>query len=125
MSVQRIKAADQIVADRGRVALRYGPLIYNIESVDQNVDSILRADAPLTTEWRPDLLGGVMVIKGAFADGQPLLAIPNCAASTAADVRSCGSRTNRIVAGGHLRYPPNCHEELWPTAPFSGRLCQT
>ena len=79
MTVQRIKASDHIAADRGRVALRYGPLIYNIESADQNVESILRADAPLTTEWRPDLLGGVMVIKGAFADGQPLLAIPNYA----------------------------------------------
>ena len=79
MTVQRIKASDHIAADRGRVALRYGPLIYNIESVDQNVDSILRPDAPLSTEWRPDLLGGVMVIKGAFADGQPLLAIPNYA----------------------------------------------
>ena len=79
MTVQRIKASDHIAADRGRVALRYGPLIYNIESADQNVESILRADAPLTTEWRPDLLGGVMVIKGAFADGQPLFAIPNYA----------------------------------------------
>jgi hypothetical protein len=33
----------------------------------------------LTTEWKPDLLGGVMVIKGAFSDGTPLMAIPNFA----------------------------------------------
>jgi hypothetical protein len=73
---QRIKADERVVADRGRVALRYGPLIYCIESVDQNVDSVLPPDAPLTTEWRPDLLDGVMVIRSKFADGKPMLAIP-------------------------------------------------
>ena len=79
MNVQRVKAIEQVTAARGRVALRYGPLIYNIESVDQNVESVLDSTVPLTTEWRPDLLGGVMVIKGTFADGKPMLAIPNYA----------------------------------------------
>ncbi len=73
---QRVKADERVVADRGRVALRRGPLIYCIESADQNVDQVLRPDAPLTTEWRPDLLGGVVVIRGQFVGGQPLLAIP-------------------------------------------------
>jgi DUF1680 family protein len=73
---QRIKADERVSADRGRVALRYGPLIYCIESVDQNVDSVLPPDAPLTTEWRPDLLDGVMAIRGQFADGKPMTAIP-------------------------------------------------
>ncbi len=79
LAVQRVKADERIAATRGKVALRYGPLVYNIESKDQNIDSILDAAAPLTTEWKPELLGGVMVIKGAFADGKPLLAIPNYA----------------------------------------------
>jgi hypothetical protein len=61
------------------VALRYGPLIYNLESVDQSLDSVLSPTAPLSTEWKPDLLGGVVVIKGEFADGKPMLAIPNYA----------------------------------------------
>ena len=65
-----------VAADRGRVPLRYGPLIYCIESMDQNVDSVLSPDAPLATEWRRDLFGGVMVIRGKFADGKPMLAIP-------------------------------------------------
>ena len=64
---------------RGRVALRYGPLVYNIEKVDQDIDKALAPAAPLTTEWKADLLGGVMVIKGTFADGTPLTAIPNYA----------------------------------------------
>ena len=79
MAVQRVKANDQVAATKGRVALRYGPLIYNLESVDQNVDAILDPEAPLSTEWRPDLLGGVRVIRGQFADGKPLLAVPNYA----------------------------------------------
>ena len=60
---QRIKASPKIKADVGRVALRYGPLIYNFESVDQNLDAVLSPTAPLTTEWKPDLLDGVVVIK--------------------------------------------------------------
>jgi DUF1680 family protein len=76
LEAARIKADEHIAADRGRVALRYGPLVYCIESTDQNVNSILPPDAPLTTEWRPDLLDGVMVIKSSFADGRPMLAIP-------------------------------------------------
>jgi DUF1680 family protein len=77
LKIQRIKADNRIAADRGRVALRYGPLIYNLESVDQDLNSILNRTAPLATEWRSDLLGGVVVIKGEFVGGKPLLAIPN------------------------------------------------
>jgi len=79
MKVQRVRASEKIAADRNKVALRYGPLIYNIEKVDQDITKALAADSALTTEWRPDLLGGVMVIKGKFADGSPLIAIPNYA----------------------------------------------
>src|SRR5208282_3253914 len=35
MEVQREKADERIAADRGLVALRYGPLIYNVEQADQ------------------------------------------------------------------------------------------
>jgi hypothetical protein len=33
----------------------------------------------LQPQWQKDLLDGVMVIKGTWADGSPLLAIPNYA----------------------------------------------
>jgi DUF1680 family protein len=80
MKVQRIRAIDAVEADRGKVALRYGPLLYNIEQVDVgDIGKVLPPDAPLTTEWRPDLLGGVVVIRGTFADGSPMIAIPNYA----------------------------------------------
>ena len=86
LKVQRVQASEKIAANRGRVALRYGPLIYNFESVDQDLAGILKSNSPLTTEWKPDLLKavngapeGVIVIKGSFATGSPLLAIPNYA----------------------------------------------
>ena len=90
MTVQRLKADPRIEADRGRVALRYGPLIYNVETADQpDIDGALGA-APLTPVWRGDLLGGVMALQGAWADGRPLLAIPNYA------------RNNRDLSGGSM-----------------------
>ena len=79
LTVQRVKGIDQIEATRGRVALRYGPLIYNAEAADQDIDKVLAPDAVLRTEWNEDLLDGVMVIKGAWADGSQLTAIPNYA----------------------------------------------
>ena len=79
LTVQRVKPSDKIAATTGRVALRRGPLVYNIESADQNVESVLAPDSPLATEWQAGLLGGVEVIKGTFSDGKPLQAIPNYA----------------------------------------------
>ncbi|HEY2434810.1 MAG TPA: beta-L-arabinofuranosidase domain-containing protein [Vicinamibacterales bacterium] len=79
MVPQRVHASDKIEANTGRVALRYGPLLYNIEHVDQDITGALPASAPLKTEWRPALLNGVTVITAAFSDGMPLTAIPNYA----------------------------------------------
>ena len=81
MKVQRIKGDDKIEATTDRVALRYGPLIYCAESVDQDLDNVLNPNAALTTEWRDGLLDGVTVIKGAWADGSALTAIPYYARS--------------------------------------------
>jgi uncharacterized protein len=77
---QRIKADERIAADRGRVALRYGPLIYNIEEADNtSLDLPLTSDSPLKASWQPELLGGVVAIHGEFFDGSPMTAIPNYA----------------------------------------------
>jgi DUF1680 family protein len=79
LKVQRVTATDQIASTRGKVALRYGPLIYNVEAVDQDITKAVAGNGALTAEWRGDLLGGVTTIKGEFADGSKLLAIPNYA----------------------------------------------
>ena len=79
MAPQRVTADPRIMADVNTVALKYGPLVYNVESVDQDVDQVLSPTSPLSTKWEPDLLGGVMVIQGTFANGARLTAIPNYA----------------------------------------------
>ena len=77
MKIQRIKGIDKIAATRGQVALRRGPLIYTAENADdQDIENVLGPDSALRAEWRDDLLGGVNVIKGTWADGSPLTAIP-------------------------------------------------
>jgi DUF1680 family protein len=79
MTIQRVKADPRIEAVRGKTALRCGPLVYNVEQSDQSITKALSPRAPLTTEWKPDLPDGVVVIKGQFTDGSPMMAIPNFA----------------------------------------------
>lgn len=76
LKVQRIKASDKIAATKGQVALRYGPLIYCVEAADQDLGKVLSPQTPLATEWKGNLLDGVTVIEGTWADGSALTAIP-------------------------------------------------
>jgi len=67
MPVERVKAHPRVAADVGRVALQRGPLVYCIEGCDHGGDVrnlVLTPNAKLATEFRPDLLGGVVVITG-------------------------------------------------------------
>jgi len=68
MPVRRVVANEQVEADRGRVALMRGPLVFCVEGADvvggKVSDLVLKDDAPLATEFRSDLLGGVQVITG-------------------------------------------------------------
>ena len=76
MEIQKITADERIESTRNKVALRYGPLIYSVETADQpEIDGAIGA-TPLSLEWRDNLLEGVMTIKGSWADGSPMLAIP-------------------------------------------------
>jgi DUF1680 family protein len=75
LPVQRLAADDRVAAARGKVALRRGPLLYAVEACDQEIDGEL-GDAALEASWQPDLLRGVTVLRGTWADGSPLLAIP-------------------------------------------------
>jgi hypothetical protein len=77
LKVQRVRSIDAVAATQGRVALRFGPLVYNIEQVDQDITQTLEPDSPLTAEWKESLLGGVMLIKGVFAGGGKMTAVPN------------------------------------------------
>ncbi|MCL4222452.1 MAG: glycoside hydrolase family 127 protein [Phycisphaerales bacterium] len=66
MPVQRVVAHDNVEADRGRVALERGPIVYCVEFPDtptgRTHDLVLPDDASIKVERRPDLLGGVTVL---------------------------------------------------------------
>ena len=80
MAIQRVKAGSNVPADVGLVALQYGPLIYNVESVDQDItDYVLSPSAPPSTSWTNNLLGGLMLINGSWSNGSTFMAIPNYA----------------------------------------------
>jgi DUF1680 family protein len=65
MPARRVVAHPSVAAAAGRIALQRGPVVYCIESIDndERVTNVsLPDDAELRTEFRPDLLGGVIVI---------------------------------------------------------------
>lgn len=97
MEIQKITASDLIEADRGKVALRYGPLIYNVENVDQANINLSLGNAPLHLEWRPDLLHGIMVIRGTWSDGSPLQAIPYWTRNNRLDQADKKDRNGSVV----------------------------
>jgi uncharacterized protein len=68
MPVRRIVAHEKVEADRNRVALQRGPIVYAAEWPDNpngRVRNIVLPDASaMTAEFRADLLNGVSVVKG-------------------------------------------------------------
>jgi hypothetical protein len=79
MQIKRIIAHPQVVADRGRVAIQRGPLVYCFEQVDNEIPVqkiILARNPEFKEEFRKDLLGGIVVIKCKNADGKELTAVP-------------------------------------------------
>jgi DUF1680 family protein len=67
MPIRRVVAHETVKDDTGRVALERGPLVFCLEGVDHGgrVSNIgLPDDAALHAEHRPELLGGVTVLRG-------------------------------------------------------------
>jgi hypothetical protein len=70
MPVRRVVANAKVEADIGRIAVERGPLVYCAEAADNDgrvSNFILPDGAVLTAETRPDLLNGVVVVKGEAA----------------------------------------------------------
>ena len=67
MPVRRVLANDSVDADRGRVALQRGPIVFAAEWPDNAGGRVrnrmLPDDAKLTTSFRADLLNGVQVVQ--------------------------------------------------------------
>jgi len=84
MSPRRVYAHEKVEANRGRVAIMRGPVVYCIEGVDHPGQDLLNLSLPksaeMSAEYRHNLLGGVTVIKttGLNKAGEPveLTAVP-------------------------------------------------
>ena len=92
MPVRRVRAAEAVTADRGRIALQRGPIVFAAEWPDNPQGHVrnllLKDDVPLRAAFRPDLLNGVETITGTamayvtepsgrvVAREQPFTAIP-------------------------------------------------
>jgi DUF1680 family protein len=68
MPVRRVEAHEAVKDDKGRVALERGPIVFCAEFADnkngQVLNLVLEDNIPLKAEFQPDLLNGVMTIKG-------------------------------------------------------------
>ena len=68
MPIRRVVANTNVAADRGRVAIQRGPIMYTAEWVDNpdgKVRNLMLPDSqPLEAEYKGDLLRGVEVVKG-------------------------------------------------------------
>ena len=75
MPIQRVHANEKVEANRGKITLMRGPVVYCLEAADQpdlNLTSIeLPRTAEMTARHQADLLGGVTLLEGfAETDGK-------------------------------------------------------
>lgn len=66
MEAKRIWANRQVREDAGKVAVQRGPLVYCLEEADNGRELhriLLPRDSAFTEEYRPELLGGVTVLR--------------------------------------------------------------
>lgn len=80
MPAQRVRASANVKFDIGRVALQRGPIVYCVEAADNTESSGVRgsvrtialpAGTEITAEARPELLGGVTVLRAAAVQLDP------------------------------------------------------
>jgi len=82
MPARRIHADPRVAANKGRVAIARGPIVYAVESVDNDGAALslaLPSTHVLEPQWEPGLAGGGTIVR---ADGAaPVLQAPDAAVS--------------------------------------------
>lgn len=79
LEVRRVVAHQKVKDDQGKVALERGPLVYCFEAVDNGGGVLHRRlsdDFVFEPVFKPDLLGGVIVLQGKNKRGETLTAVP-------------------------------------------------
>jgi len=82
MPVRQVQSHPNVMENKGKIALERGPLVYCVEGIDhagKALDLVLPENPQLSVEFVPDLLNGLVAIKGkVLLDGnvRELTAIP-------------------------------------------------
>lgn len=66
MEIRMVESHKKVVSNKNRLAIERGPIVYCVEGIDnkEEVFNLLLPEfAPITTQWKPDLLGGIIIIK--------------------------------------------------------------
>jgi uncharacterized protein len=74
MPVERVVGHPSLSSARDRVAVQRGPIVYCAEAADNPAgvrDLLLPPEGPFTQTWRPDLLGGVVVLSAPARRAEP------------------------------------------------------
>jgi len=61
-----VESHENVIDNRNRLAVERGPIVYCVEGIDNKggVFNLLMPEyAPITTQWKDDLLGGINIIK--------------------------------------------------------------
>lgn len=107
-AVRRVIANPAVAADRGRVALERGPLVYCAEGADNGgkvLDKVLGEKLHFQADWQPNMLGGVTVIRVSTPGAKDALKlIPYYA--------WCHRGPNEM----RVWFPTNCSTSLQPSA---------
>jgi DUF1680 family protein len=68
MPIRQLTAHENVKNIKGRVALERGPIVYCVEWLDNNVENIFNLfideNAELKSEYRENMLNGIVVITG-------------------------------------------------------------
>ena len=66
MEVDKVKAIDSVKADKGRLALQRGPVVYCLEGADQKDSSVqsivIDTNVAIKAIYRPDMLNGITTL---------------------------------------------------------------
>ncbi|WP_219834130.1 glycoside hydrolase family 127 protein [Paenibacillus sp. R14(2021)] len=80
MPVETVRSRSEVEANRGRIAIQRGPVVYCAEQADNaglDYDGFaLSAQEPFAAEHRGELLGGVTVLHGRESEGKPCVLVP-------------------------------------------------
>jgi len=66
MEIRLVESNEKVESNRNKLAIERGPIVYCVEGIDNKgeVFNILLPEfAPITSQWQPDLLGGINIVK--------------------------------------------------------------